>query len=149
MNTSTTKFIRCKLNLIERMEKLTFLPLLGIRLWIANVFFNSGLAKLADFEGAIALFADEYKVPVLPPDIAAYMATATELTAPVLIVLGLGSRLGAAALLFMTAVIEFTYGSFPEHQVWALMLLLLVLHGPGKASIDHVIRYRLLPSRLI
>ena len=98
------------------------------------------MAKLSDWQGTIALFADEYKVPVLPPEIAATMGTAAELTAPILIALGLGARFGAGALLVMTAVIEFTYMSFPIHQVWALILLLIILQGPGKASVDYFIR---------
>lgn len=126
--------------LLPVMEWFSFLPVLGMRLWIANVFWKSGNAKLGDWEGTISLFADEYKVPVIPPEIAAYMGTATELTAPILIALGLGARFGAGALLVMTAVIEFTYMSFPIHQVWALILLLIILQGPGKASIDHFIR---------
>jgi len=129
-------------NLLPKLESLTFLPLLGMRLWIANVFWKSGISKLSDWEGTIALFADEYKVPVIPPEIAAYMGTATELTAPILIALGLGARLGAASLLVMTAVIEFTYMSFPIHQAWALMLLLIIFYGAGKASIDYFIRKR-------
>lgn len=129
-------------NLLPKLESFTFLPVLGIRLWIANVFWKSGLSKLSDWEGTVALFADEYQVPILPPEIAAYMGTAAELTAPILIALGLGARFGAAALLFMTAVIEFTYMSFPIHQVWALMLLLIIFNGAGKASIDYFIRKR-------
>lgn len=129
-------------DLLPKLERFTFLPILGIRLWIANVFWKSGISKLSDWEGTIALFADEYKVPVLPPEIAAYMGTAAELTAPILIAIGLGARFGAAALLVMTAVIEFTYMSFPIHQVWALMLLLIIFNGAGKASVDYFIRKR-------
>ncbi len=122
------------------LEKLSFLPVLGMRLWIANVFWKSGTTKLADWQGTIALFAEEYKVPVLPPEIAAYMGTATELTAPVLIAVGLGARVGAASLLVMTAVIEFTYMHFDVHEIWALMLLVILLQGPGAASLDYFIR---------
>ncbi|MFZ4763294.1 MAG: DoxX family protein [Alphaproteobacteria bacterium] len=124
------------------LDKLSFLPVLGMRLWIADVFWKSGTSKLSDWEGTIALFTDEYKVPLLPPDIAAYLGTATELTAPVLLVLGLGARLGAASLLFMTATIEFTYMHFDVHIVWALMLSLILLQGAGKASLDALIRGR-------
>lgn len=126
--------------LLPVMEWFSFLPVLGMRLWIAKVFWDSGNVKLADWEGTVALFADEYKVPVISPEIAAYMGTAVELTAPILIALGIASRFGAVALLVMTAVIEFTYMSFPIHQVWALMLFLILLQGPGKASVDYFVR---------
>lgn len=126
--------------LLPLLERFSFLPVLGMRLWIANVFWNSGMSKLADWEGTIALFADEYRVPVLPPEIAAYLGTAVELTAPVLVAVGLAARLGAAGMLFMTGVIEFTYMHFDVHIVWALMLTLILLQGPGKASLDYFIR---------
>lgn len=128
--------------LLPAMEWVSFLPVLGMRLWIADVFWKSGNAKLADWEGTVALFADEYKIPLLSPEIAATMGTATELTAPLLIAAGIAARFGAGSLLVMTAVIEFTYMSFPIHQVWALMLLLILLQGPGKASLDYLIRKR-------
>lgn len=128
--------------LIELLDKLAFLPMLGLRLWVANIFWKSGLLKIGSWDTTISLFADEYKVPFLPPEIAAYMGTATELTAPVLLALGLGSRAAAAALLFMTGVIEFTYMMNDEHIVWALALLLILCCGPGKLSIDHFIRKR-------
>ncbi len=122
------------------MERLSFLPVLGMRLWVAKVFWDSGNAKLSDWEGTLLLFAEEYKVPFISPDFAAYSGTAVELVAPILITVGFASRFGAAALLVMTAVIEFTYMHFDIHQVWALMLSLILLQGPGKVSIDHFIR---------
>ncbi len=126
--------------LFIRLEKISFLVLLAARLWIADVFWKSGMSKLSDWEGTIALFADEYKVPLLPPEIAAYMATATELAAPLMLAFGLGSRFAAIALLVMTAVIEFSYMHFDIHLVWAIMLALILTQGAGKASVDHLIR---------
>ena len=137
-----SSFACCAQKIIGGLEALSSLFVLGIRLWIANIFWHSGLTKIADFSTTIALFADEYKVPVLPPELAAYLASATELTVPVLLLVGLASRLGAVALLCMTAVIEFTYMSFPEHQMWALVLLVIVLFGPGKLSIDYYLSKR-------
>lgn len=143
MKSCCQKFIACKLNIIKKLEAISFLPILGMRLWIANVFWNSGMSKLSDWQGTIALFADEYKVPILPPEIAAMLGTATELSMPILLVVGLGSRFAASALLFMTAVIEFTYMHFDIHEVWALMLLAIILQGAGKASLDFLIRKKL------
>lgn len=122
------------------LEKFSFLPVLGMRLWIADIFWKSGQTKIADWQGTIALFRDEYKVPVLPPEIAATLGTTVELAAPILVALGLGARFGAAGMLFMTAVIEFTYMHFDVHVIWALVLVLIILQGPGKASLDHLLR---------
>lgn len=128
--------------ILPALEKIAFLPVLGMRLWIADVFWKSGQTKLADWQGTIALFRDEYKVPVLPPEMAAMLGTAVELTAPLMVALGIGARFGAAGMLFMTAVIEFTYMHFDIHVVWALMLTLIILQGPGKASLDYLLLRR-------
>ncbi|MGH8848786.1 MAG: DoxX family protein [Polaromonas sp.] len=117
-----------------------------LRLAVATVFWNSAMTKLASWETALALFTDEYRVPVLPPELAAYMAVSIELTTPVLLVLGLATRPAAAVLLGMTAVIEvFVYPlAWPTHIQWAAMLLVLLARGPGKISIDWLIRRRVL-----
>jgi len=117
-----------------------------LRLAVATVFWNSGTTKLANWDTTLALFTDEYKVPVLPPEIAAYMAASIELTTPVLLVLGLATRPVALALLGMTTVIEvFVYPeAWPTHIQWAAMLLVLLCRGPGKWSLDHVVRQRLM-----
>lgn len=128
--------------ILPALNSVSFLPVFAIRLRIADIFFKSGQTKLLDWQGTIALFADEYKVPVLPPELAATLGTGTELIAPVLLVLGLGSRFAAAAMLFMTGIIEFTYMHFDVHVIWTLMLALIILQGPGKLSLDHLIRKR-------
>jgi putative oxidoreductase len=114
------------------------LPALVLRLGVALVFWRSGQTKLANWDLTVGLFADEYKVPVLPPELAAYFATAVEHAAPIMLVLGLGTRLGAAAMLGMTLVIQlFVYPtSYPDHLLWAGPLLYLLLRGPGAISID-------------
>ncbi len=110
-----------------------------LRLAVATVFWNSGMTKLANWDTAVALFVDEYKVPLIPPEIAAYMAASIELTTPVLMVLGLLTRPAALVLLGMTTFIEvFVYPqAWPTHIQWAAMLLVLLCRGPGKLSIDH------------
>ena len=92
--------------------------------------------------GTIALFVDDYKVPLLPPEVAAYIAVTIELTTPVLLVLGLAMRPAAIVLLGMTAVIEiFVYPlAWPTHIQWAAMLLVLLCRGAGKLSVDHMLR---------
>jgi len=88
------------------------------------------------------LFADIYQVPVLSPAVAAYLATCVEIGGAVLLVLGLATRLGAAAFLGMTLVIQlFVFPeSYPDHLLWAGPLLYLLLRGPGAISVDHLIR---------
>ncbi|MDX2028551.1 MAG: DoxX family protein [Alphaproteobacteria bacterium] len=111
--------------------------LLAARLWIAKTFFMSGLVKIKSWDSTIALFTDEYKVPVLPPEIAAYMATAAELSLPVLLVLGLMTPFAALGLFVMTLVIElFVYPGTTDHYHWMLLLGVLVTHGSGKLGAD-------------
>src|SRR5258705_1893148 len=113
-----------------------------LRLAVATVFWNSAMTKLANWNTAVELFVEEYKVPVLPPEIAAYMAVSIELTTPVLLVLGLATRAASLVLLGMTAVIEVLVypQALPTRIQWAAMLFVLLCRGPGKLSLDHVAR---------
>ncbi len=110
-----------------------------LRLAVATVFWNSAMTKLANWDTAVALFVDEYKLPLLPPELVAYVAVSIELTTPVLLVAGLFTRVAALVLLGMTAVIEiFVYPlAWPTHIQWAAMLLVLLCRGPGRLSVDH------------
>jgi putative oxidoreductase len=118
---------------------------LPLRIAVAAVFWRAAMTKLANFDAALSLFADEYRVPLLPPDVAAYLALAIELTTPVLLVLGLMTRVAALVLLGMTAVIEiFVYPqAWPTHIQWAAMLLVLLCRGAGGLSLDRVLQRRL------
>jgi putative oxidoreductase len=111
------------------------------RLAVAEVFWNSGQTKLANWDATLQLFEQEYKVPLLPPDLAAHIGATIELTAPVLLLLGLFTRPAALVLLGMTTVIEvFVYPqAWPTHIQWAAMLLFLLFRGPGKFSLDYVL----------
>jgi putative oxidoreductase len=115
---------------------------LPLRAAVATVFWNSAMAKLANWDTTLALFTDEYQVPLLPPELAAYMAATIELTTPILLLLGLLTRATALVLLGMTTVIEvFVYPqAWPTHIQWAAMLLILLCRGPGELSIDHLLR---------
>jgi putative oxidoreductase len=112
-----------------------------LRLAVATVFWNSGMTKLADWNATLALFTDEYQVPLLPPELAANLALAIEVTTPVLLVLGLLTRPATLVLLGMTAVIEiFVYPqAWPTHIQWAAMLLVLLCRGAGALSVDALI----------
>lgn len=130
-------------NLFIRItQSLQPLVLLLLRLWIATVFFKSGLVKIEDFSNTISLFKDEYMVPVLPPVVAAAFGTLFELSCPVLLTLGFATRLATLPLLTMTAVIQFTYDQNIQHAYWAMMLLVLLTHGAGKWSVDCLIAKR-------
>ena len=114
------------------------------RVGIGTVFLRSGLLKLDGWaEGnTFALFRDEYALPLIPPEIAAYLATAAELTLPPLLFVGLFTRYAAAALLAMTLVIQiFVYpNAFDTHAIWAVSLLYLMKHGAGSFAIDRFFR---------
>jgi len=114
---------------------------LGMRVAVGAVFFNSGLLKINSWEFAIKLFEDEYKVPVLDPELAARLATFNELTFPVLLFLGLATRLATLPLLGMIVVIQtFIYPqAWTEHLLWASILVFLLTRGPGSLSLDHLI----------
>jgi putative oxidoreductase len=135
---------------IARLEQVPLaLPELVLRLGVALAFWRSGNVKIASWGTTLQLFANEYRVPLLPPELAAYLATTVELATPILLLLGLATRLGAAAMLGMTLVIQiFVYPeNYPDHLLWAGPLLYLILRGPGAISIDHLIRRRLGPPQ--
>jgi putative oxidoreductase len=120
---------------------------LGIRVLVASVFLKSGLTKIASWSSTLALFENEYAVPLLPPEAAAYLGTAAELGLPVLLLFGLGTRAAAFALFLFNIVAVISYPDLSEvglkdHQYWGLLMLVTLLHGPGKLSLDHVIRRR-------
>ena len=118
---------------------------LPLRFAVATVFWNSGTTKLDSWDTTLALFRDEYRVPVIPPEIAAYMSASIELSTPFLLILGLFTRPAALVLLGMTTVIEvFVYPqAWPTHIQWAAMLLMLLCRGAGKLSLDELIYRRL------
>ena len=123
-----------------------FLALLT-RISIAAVFWQSGQTKVDGWrlsESAIDLFRTEYKLPLIDPVFAAYLATIAEHVFPVLLVIGLATRFAALALLIMTLVIEiFVYpAAWPTHGTWAACFLLLMMRGPGQVSLDHLVARR-------
>jgi putative oxidoreductase len=106
-----------------------------------SVFFRSGLVKLADWSATLSLFENEYKVPVLSPDIAATLAASMELGLSTLVLVGLCARLSALGLLGMVAVIQtFIYPmAWPDHIQWLAFMIFIVCRGPGKFSLDHLL----------
>ncbi len=118
---------------------------LAVRVFLARVFFLSGLTKIQSWDSTLSLFENEYNVPLLPPELAAYMGTFTELFFPVLLVLGLGTRFADGVLFVFNIIAVVSYPDLGEvglkdHQYWGLLLLIPLLHGPGRIAIDHFIR---------
>jgi len=117
---------------------------LGFRLYIAYVFFNSGLTKIASWSSTLSLFREDYKVPLLPPELAAYMATAGELALPILLVFGFLSRPAALALFILNAVAAYSLSQTDfasvaghwQHITWGTMIAVIFTFGPGAISID-------------
>ena len=115
--------------------------LLAARLYVGAAFFRSGLTKIADWETTLALFEDEYHVPLLPTQLAAVMGTAGELALPVLLVLGLFGRFGALGLTVVNVVAvlslqEIAPAALAQHELWGVLLAAVVLWGPGRWSAD-------------
>lgn len=113
-----------------------------------TVFFRSGLVKIADWNGTLTLFRDEYHLPVLPPELAARMAVCMELGVSSLVLLGLFTRLGVTALLGMILVIQtLVYPmAWPDHIQWVGFMSVLLFRGPGKISADWALGKALKPS---
>ena len=122
---------------------------LGIRIWVAQAFLRSGWVKIQSWDSTLSLFEYEYSVPLLSPHVAAWTGTVAELSLPVLVVLGIASRLSGAALFAFNLVAVYSYSSFllsgegaaglQQHILWGTMLLVIIFHGPGKLSVDHLL----------
>lgn len=118
------------------------LLLLAARFVVAKAFFMSGLTKLRDWDITLALFQDEYQVPLLPPNVAAVLGTGGELLLPVLLLLGLSGRFAAAGLFVLNIVAvlslaEIAPAALAQHQLWGALALLVWVWGPGRLSADH------------
>ena len=120
---------------------------LGIRLYISKVFFLSGLTKIRDWDTTLTLFQEEYHVPVLPPELAAVMGTAGELILPLFLTLGLATRFAAVGLSFVNIMAVVSYWHFlnmaepalAQHVYWGVLILVVLLHGPGTISLDAIV----------
>lgn len=156
MSAGSSSFIRRKISDLVQFShwKIKILDHFGSlvnlipRLVIAWVFWKSGVHKLpqgflgigkGDWSSTLLLFEYEHPVPGLSPELAAYLGTGFEILCPILLVLGLGTRVAAVILLSMTAVIEFTYQHSMDHVYWATLLVILLFQGGGKLSVDYLI----------
>jgi putative oxidoreductase len=120
------------------------------RLATFSVFFRSGTQKLADWRSTLLLFEHEYRVPVIPPHFAAYLAAGVELSCSVLVLAGLLTRAAALLLLGLVLVIQiFVYPSaWPDHIQWVAFLSILIARGPGILAVDHLLARVVVPPQL-
>ncbi len=134
--------VRLYARVVRPIERLQPLLALVIRVYVARVFFASGLIKLENWAGTLALFENEFHVPALSPHLAALLGTAAELTLPVLLVLGLGTRAIALALFVFNIVAVTSYpdlsdAGFKDHVLWGALLIVTIVYGPGKLALDN------------
>ena len=125
------------------LDALQPLACLLARAYIAKVFFLSGLTKLRDWDTTLALFQDEYRVPLLPPDLAALLGTCGEIALPVLLVLGLGGRFAALGLSVVNVVAvlslaDIAPAALEQHVSWGILLAALALFGNGAWAADRI-----------
>jgi putative oxidoreductase len=128
----------------EMIDRLQPLFALALRIYVGRVFFFSGLTKLHDWNITLALFRNEYHVPLLPPAVAAVLGTCAELGLPILIVTGFGTRFAAIALFAFNVVAALSYpdlsaAGLKDHVLWGALLLVLTVYGPGRLSVDHLL----------
>ena len=136
------------LGLIQRLyrglDRLTPVADLALRLYVATVFWKAGLVKIQSWSSTLYLFEYEYAVPLLPPTAAAYLGTGIELVFPVLLALGLAGRPAAAVLFVFNIMAVVSYPTLnaagvADHQLWGLLLAVLVVRGPGVLSLDRLL----------
>ena len=135
-------------HVIAALEQAQPLAQLAARLYVGHAFFLSGLTKIRNWDTTLALFMDEYHVPLLPANVAAVMGTAGELVLPVLLVLGLAGRFAAAGLFVINAVavvslMDIAGPALQQHVFWGSLLIGLLLWGPGRWSLDRFVAPRL------
>lgn len=121
---------------------------LAMRIYLFKVFFMSGLTKIQSWETTKMLFAYEYNVPLLSPDIAAWLGTFAELTLPVLLLIGLLSRPTALALFVFNVIAAISYPDISpagvvDHMMWGVMIAVIFFHDAGKLSVDYLLKKKL------
>lgn len=134
--------IACKISLLEPAA------LLAARVYVGWAFFSSGLTKLNDWDSTLFLFEEEYSVPLLPYELAAYLGTAAELILPLLLFTGLASRFSALGLFLVNIVAvvsleEIAPVAYAEHVLWGTLLVLVVIFSGGRFTLDRLIERKL------
>jgi putative oxidoreductase len=129
---------------LDKIEMTQTVFLLLLRLWLAKVFFMSGLTKIKSWDTTLMLFEYEYSVPLISPVLAAWTSTVAELAIPVLLIFGLLTRLNVVALFILNIVAAISYADISfagekDHIIWGLMMMVLFFYGPGKLSLDRLL----------
>ena len=148
---SLSRLIRFYYTAAHLPEYLAPLMDMGLRLYLANVFFKSGLTKIKSWDSTLYLFSDVYQVPLLTPEVAAWLSTSAELGLSVLLVLGLFGRFAAAGLSILNVVAVISYAELSEaginqHLSWGILLGVLLILSRGNWSIDAWLEKRLQKS---
>lgn len=138
---------RLAVNVAHPIDLIGSLFNLAVRLYVANVFFRAGLVKIQSWSTTLTLFENEYAVPVLPPELAAYLGTAGELVLPFLLVLGLGGRFAALGLFILNVIAVISYpdlseGGLKDHILWGWLLAFVFFSGAGRLSLDFWLQRR-------
>lgn len=139
----------------RQLDRLAPVADLLARLYIAKVFFSSGLVKIKNWDSTIYMFTSEYHVPFLPPEAAAVMGAAGELALPVLLVVGLFTRFAASGLFVLNIMAVVSYydtlkdspAAIQDHWEWGILLALLLVAQAHKLSVDHLFIRRLFPAK--
>jgi putative oxidoreductase len=131
-------------HLLDRLQPLFAL---AMRFYVAKVFIASGLLKFQRWDSTLALFENEYHVPLLSPQVAAVLGTAVELGLPVLLALGIGTRAAALALFVFNIIAVISYpdlsdAGLKDHYLWGALMLVIAVYGPGRFSVDRSIAGR-------
>jgi putative oxidoreductase len=148
MSTTSSSFVAragaLNADAARAIDRLQPLLALAMRLYVASVFLRSGMIKVQSWTSTLALFENEYHVPLLSPTLAAYLGTAAELGLPILLILGLGTRLATLALFAFNIVAVISYpdlsdAGLKDHMLWGALLLVLFVYGPGKIALDRLL----------
>ena len=148
-DTIVTAFGRPVQAMARAFDLLQPLLALGIRIWVGLQFWKSGVLKITSWDTTLYLFTNEYHTPLLPPEVAAVAGTFGELFFPILLWLGLFGRLGALGMFAVNAMAVISYqqvllaegfeAALAQHVLWGFMLIVLMVYGPGKLSLDHLL----------
>jgi len=136
-----TRIVRAYAGAAALLGSLQSLFALALRVYVGQVFFNSGLIKLSNWDSTLSLFAYEYHVPLLSPHAAAILGTAAEIGLPLLLVPGIATRFAAIALFVFNVVAATSYpdlspAGLKDHILWGALLLVTLVYGPGKIAVD-------------
>ena len=153
--TQTSLFLtlgRLYQNVARKVSLLEPIALLSARFYVGWAFFSSGLTKLRDWDSTLFLFEEEYMVPVLPFELAAYLGTAAEIILPLLLMLGLSTRFAALGLFFVNIVAvisleDIAAAAYAEHVLWGVLLAQVVIFSGGRLALDKFIQSRLMKTK--